>query len=500
MAAPGRSGEITAGILNDRARPHPENRAILERPRGDGLQGEAVERKNRRLVFLAVTCASFLANLFGSAVTVALPSVGNELGISRGDLSLTLMLFLLVGAVLMVPAGRLADLWGRRAVFLLGLGLFALFCVLGPMAGTRGALLAGALVGGTGIALSYGTSLAILVKFFPPGERGKIFGLHASISFLALTSGPYVGGLLTTLFGWRSIFWACLPLAAAGIVLASLALPRERQTDRGPGAVARFDGAGALLYASALALVLVGFSSLSRPAGPWSLAAGVLLVLGYVRYARRASDPVMPLALFSNRLFALSNLASMIHYASTYGTAFLLGVYLQDPALGGLSPAEAGRLLLVQPLVQAAVSPLAGALSDRVEARWLASGGLGVCSAALLVLGWLGPTVSRGSVAAILALLGLGYALFASPNNNAIMSSVDPSRSSLASGVLGTFRILGMAFSMATTTLVLSSFAGAGSGAEAFLGGFHTCFRLFSALAVAGAIASLARGQALSRA
>jgi MFS family permease len=379
------------------------------------------------------------------------------------------------------------------------MGLFGLFCLLGPMASTRATFLAGALVGGAGVALSYGTMMAILVDAYPAEQRGKVLGLSVSISFLALTSGPYFGGLLTTHFGWRGIFHACLPLAATGIVLGALTLPGDGRRDRS-GVLSRFDAAGTFLYVSAVTLALVGVSSLSRPAGRWLVAGGLLVFAVYALHQRRTAFPVMPLGIFSNRVFALSNLASMIHYGSTYGTAFLLGLYLQDPALGALTAEGAGRLLLVQPLVQAAVSPLAGALSDRVAPRWLASGGLGISAACLLALGSLPWDASRASIGAVLAVLGVGYSLFASPNNNAVMSSVEPARAGLASGILGTFRVLGMSLSMAATTLVLGAGARTGPGAAPFLEGFHLCFRLFAAMAVVGTFASLARGRAASRA
>lgn len=460
-----------------------------------------MERERQHAVFVAVTCASLLANFFGSAFTVALPSVATEFQLAKGDLSFFLMLFLLVSAVLMVPAGRLADLWGRKRVFLLGLGLFGLFCLLGPMARVREAFFAGAVVGGAGVALSFGTIMAILVETYPASERGKVFGLNLSVSFLALTSGPYFGGLLTTHLGWRSIFWACLALAAAGMGLGAVALPgRTQAAPERRGVAGRFDAIGAVLYASALALVLVGVSSLSRPAGRWELAGGLLVFAAYALHQGRIADALMPLGIFRDRVFALSNLAALIHYGSTYGTAFLLGLYLQDPGIGALSPEAAGRLLLVQPLLQAVVSPVAGALSDRVDPRWLASGGLGTCAVALFLFGSLPAGASLASIGLLLALLGLGYALFASPNNNAVMSSIDPARAGLASGVLGTFRVLGMSLSMATTTLVLGTLARPALGTAGFLEAFHTCFRIFAAMAVIGTLASLVRGRVPSRA
>jgi MFS family permease len=255
------------------------------------------------------------------------------------------------------------------------------------------------------------------------------------------------------------------------------------------GAGARFDGTGAALYAAALAACAVGLGLLPSPSGAVPLLAGVAGLAAFVRRELRTADPVLDMALFrDNRVFAYSNLAALVAYAATFAVSFLFSLYLQD--VRALGPRAAGAVLAVQPLVQAAVSPFAGRLSDRMDARAVASGGMGAIAAGLVLLALVGEDTPLVWVGGGLAVLGAGIGLFSSPNTHAVMASLDARDYGVGSAAVGTMRLLGQMSSMGLTGMILGLFSPRG-----FLAASRAALVLFGLLSVAGTLASLARGR-----
>jgi EmrB/QacA subfamily drug resistance transporter len=446
----------------------------------------SLPESSRRLVLIVTTLASFLTPFMGSSVTVALPMIGREFDLGPLGLSWIATSYLLAAAILLVPFGKLADARGRTRIFIGGMLVYtaaSLACTLSPSAG---ALMASRVAQGLGGAMVFGTSVAILTAAFPPEQRGRVLGINVAAVYLGLSLGPFLGGILTEQLGWRSVF--------AGNVLAGLVtslaaiwkLPRDARPPTG----ARFDWPGTILYSIALAATISGFSRLPGGVGLALLGAGLLGAAAFVRRERSAADPLLDLRLFSeNRVFAFSNLAALINYAATYAVAFLLSVYLQN--VRGLGAQAAGAVLVVQPIVQAAVSPFAGRLSDRVPVRVLASAGMAVIVAGLAALAFIGPEVPLAGVAAALAALGVGFGLFSSPNTSAVMGSVPRPRYGVASATLATVRMTGQAFSMGIAMLVFAV-VGPGRGSTS-LSALRVAFGVFAALSALGVFASLAR-------
>jgi len=448
---------------------------------------------DRRAALFAATLSSFLTPFMGAAVTVALPEIGRAFALDALLLGWIPTSYLLAAAVFLVPFGRVADIAGRKKVFVLGIGLFTAASLLCGMAVSGPMLIAARVLQGIGSAMIFGTGVAILTSVFPAGERGRVLGINTAAVYAGLSVGPTVGGVLTRALGWRSIFLVNVPLGLLVIVLVCLWLKGEWRSGRGG-----FDWPGSALYGASLIGLMVGFSKLPGWIGAALLGAGLLGLVAFGWWEAHSPQPVIDLRLFrSNRPFTFSSLAALINYSATSAVTFLVSLYLQY--VKALSPQQAGWVLVAQPIVMAALSPLAGRLSDRLEPRLVASIGMAVTAVGLALL----IPVEQGSplwtIVARLVILGCGFGLFSSPNMNAIMSSVDRSSYGVASAIAGTMRLVGQMLSMGIVMLLFGLFIGrveiTASVHPQFLMSARAAFGIFTALCVAGTFASLARGR-----
>ncbi|MDD1716440.1 MAG: MFS transporter, partial [Methanolinea sp.] len=352
------------------------------------------------------------------------------------------------------------------------------------------------LVQGLGSAMLFGTSLAIVSSVFPPGERGKALGITIAAVYLGLSMGPLLGGYMTAYLGWRSIFLVNVPLGALCILFTYWKLPLEWRTAEGE----KFDLRGSILWGSALVVLIFGLSLIPDRAGLLLAVAGTAGILLFASLELRLPHPVLDIRLFSNnRVFAFSNLAALINYSATYAVTFLLSLYLQITK--DFSPATAGLILVAQPVTMAFFAPLSGRLSDRVEPARVASLGMAFTAGGLFLLAMIGPGSSLTFLIVSLIVLGIGFGIFSSPNTNAILSSVDRTMYGVASGMVGTMRLLGQMFSMAVAMTLFSVFIGREEISDAnlpeFLLSMHAAFYLFFLLCVAGIFFSLVRGRSI---
>ncbi|MDD8025853.1 MAG: MFS transporter [Acidobacteriota bacterium] len=444
-------------------------------------------------VLLASVLAAFLAPFLASAMNIALPAIGREMGIGAVTLGWTATAYLLAAAVAQIPFGKIADGRGRKRIFLAGAVLSAASSALCASAGSAAALIAARALQGIGGAMIFSTCVALLTAAYPPSQRGRVLGINVAFTYGGLSLGPVLGGFLTQQLGWRSIFVVsgCLSLLLAFLAAR---LEDDRRKDEQPS----FDIFGAALLGATLVGLMLGLSQLPRASGFVLMAAAAAAAAGLLAWEKRAAAPLLDPALFRGRpVFVFSNLAALIHYSATSASGFLLSLYLQY--LKGLTPQQAGLILIAQPTVMALFSPLAGCLSDRVEPRILASGGMAVSAAGLFALSFLSVSTPMAAVAGILVVLGAGFALFSSPNTNAVMSSVQPRDYGMASALLGTMRQTGQALSMGAAMLLFVVFFGRTAIAPPVYGSFlaaaRTGFLLFGLLCVVGIFASLARGR-----
>ncbi len=442
---------------------------------------------------VAIT-ASFIGPFMSSAVNVALPSIGSEFGLSAVALGWINTAYLLAAASLLVPFGRLADIVGRKKIFVIGLFVLTVASVLNATAQSGTTVIVYRVFQGLGAAMVFATAMPILISVVPPEQRGKAIGLTIAAVYLGLSTGPFIGGLITGSLSWRFIFWLNLPLGAFMLTISMVLLRGDWAEAKG----SRFDWVGSLLLAVSLLVAMYGFSTL--PGGPAIvlLIVGLIGLAGFVTYEMRVESPVLNIDLFRyNVVFAFSILAALITYAATFAVAFMLSIYLQNAK--GFSPEIAGAVLVAQPILQAALSPYAGKLSDRIEPRTLASLGMATSVVALILMVFVGVDTSVVYVIFCLVVLGIGFGLFSSPNTNAVMSSVDRRYYGVAGAMLGMVRQVGMMFSMGIVMLIMALYLGKAEvtpeSVEAFVSSLHVAFVVFAVLCLGGVFASLARGK-----
>ena len=406
---------------------------------------------DRKAAFAACTAASFLTPLMASSVNLALPAISREFSMDALSLSWVATSFLLAAAMFLVPFGRLADIYGRKRIFVYGMILFTLFSFLCGFALSGSMLIALRALQGLGAAMIFATSMAILTSAYPAAERGKVLGFNVAAVYTGLSIGPFVGGMLTQFLGWRSIFYANAGIGLLVCILVLWKLKSEWAESQGE----RFDITGSLIYTISLTFLMIGFSKLPGITGAWAILAGVGGLVGFVAWERKTSKPLLDISLFAkNVVFGFSNLAALINYSATSAVTFLISLYLQY--IKGLDPQHAGFILVAQPLMMAIFSPLAGRLSDSVEPRIVASIGMGIICVMLALLAFVGSETSLALLTAYLLLLGFGFALFSSPNTNAVMSSVERRRYGVASATLGTMRLTGQMLSMGIVMLMFA--------------------------------------------
>ncbi len=408
-----------------------------------------------RSALIVATVTSFMGPFMLSSVNIALPAMEKDLQLNAVQLSWIATSYLLAMAVVLVPAGKLADIFGRKKLFAQGLFIYTAGSMVAVFANSFFVLIGARIIQGVGAALFVTTGMAILTSIFPPEKRGKVIGVYVAAVYIGLSVGPFVGGLLAQHLGWRSIFLIMLPMGIGSLYLTLHHLKGEWYGEPGQ----QFDIAGGLLYAVAILSVVYGVTRIPSGVGFGLVAAGGVFFYIFIRHQLKATFPVFEVQLFAtNKVFTFSSMAALLNYSATFAVTFLLSLYLQY--VQGLSPQAAGTLLMAQPLVMALLSPFAGRLSDKIEPRLLATAGMVVTVIGVSLLTMLTPQTPLSFIVADLILLGTGFALFSSPNMSAIMGAVEKRYYGLASGTVATMRLLGQMFSMALATVVLSLMVG----------------------------------------
>ncbi|MEM1573337.1 MAG: MFS transporter [Candidatus Methanomethylicaceae archaeon] len=439
----------------------------------------------RVIVIIITTLASFLSPFILSATNIALPKIGLEFSLDTTTLSWIQNSFLLATATILIPAGKLADSIGRRRVFLIGLITYAIGSLIASISTFSLMLILSRILQGIGGAMLASTSIAIITSVFHPNERGKFLGINAASVYMAIALGPFFGGILTEQFGWRSIFVINFIIAIFTIIL-TLNIKEEWK-----GKIEdKFDIFGSIIYGISLISIIWGMSSINILIS----TIGLIFLIIFVIWENRVVYPILEVKLFvKNRAFSFASFSALINYSATYALSFLLSLYLQ--IIGGLSSSMAGSILLFQPLVQAILSPLAGRLSDKYSPRKIASLGMGLNSMGLYLLSSLKSTIDITQVIALLIFMGVGFALFASPNTNAIMSSIERDFYGMASATLSMMRVIGQTMSITIATFIMSIFVGPKilnpEYIEYFINGFSFSLITFSIMCFFGTILSL---------
>jgi len=428
-----------------------------------------------------------------SSVNVALPAIQQEFGADAVALSWVATALLLAVAVLLIPLGKIGDIYGRKKIFALGLVVYTLASLAGTFSTSMMMLIAVRVFQGFGAAMFVTTGMAIVTSVFPPERRGHAIGFYVAAVYIGLSVGPFAGGILTQHLGWRSNFGVVVPFGAASIWVTLKYLKGEWADARGE----KLDIPGSLLYATSVFLLVYGASLLPRLPAVYLILAGALALIAFVRVELRTPQPVFDVRLFSgNKLFVYSCLAALINYAATFAVTFLVSLFLQY--IKGLPPQAAGTILVAQPVVMAFLSPLAGRLSDRIEPRLVSSTGMTLTVLGLLLFALVGTETTEYYIIATLLVLGFGFALFSSPNMNAIMGAVDKKFFGIASGMVAVMRVLGQMTSMAIAMVVFATFMGreqiTPNNYDLFLKSVRISFSIFAVLCTFGIFFSFSRG------
>ena len=443
---------------------------------------------------IVASLSYFITPFMVSSINVALPSIEKEFHIDAVVLSWVATVYLLAAAISLVPFGKLGDIHGRKKIFLIGIVLFTVSSLLSAFSPSAPILIFFRAFQGASSAMIFSTGMAIITSVFEPGERGRVLGINVAAVYIGLSCGPFFGGFLTQHFGWRSIFLFVIPFGLFIILLIFWKLKGEWAEAKGES----FDVVGALIYSVALIAIMYGISILPDTLSIWIILFGAVCLFAFVKWEIKVKSPVFEINLFkTNRVFAFSSLAALIHYSATFAVTFLLSLYLQY--IKGLTPQSAGAVLISQPVMMAIFSPFAGKISDTVEPRVIASFGMGLTAAALILLTFVTKDTTVMYIIISLLLLGIGFGIFSSPNMNAIMSSVEKRFYGIASGAVGTMRLLGQMFSMGIATLLFALIIGRAQITEAYYPAFIKCvkvaFIIFSVLCFIGIFFSLVRGK-----
>ena len=462
---------------------------------------ENFTKTSKRVALVVATFGSFMTPFDGSVVTLALPSIGRELGGDVVSLGWVATAYVLGLTICVIPFGRLADIRGRGRIYAFGVGLFTLASAFCGMAPSLNSLIATRVVQGVAAAMMAGNSIALLTSVFPANERGRILGINTGTVYVGLSVGPSLGGFLVEHLGWRSVFYVNVPIGAVVVLLALFKLQREKIDAKAE----RLDPIGIVTWGLALSLILLGLTLSESHVSAWSrtlLVSGLAALGLFIFYETRVASPLLDLRLFKNTAFAFSTLTALLNYSSVFGVSFILSLYLQ--LVPGFDAVQAGLIMLVQPIMMALFSPLGGRLSDRTEPRIVSSIGMSIVAASVFALSLLGAAALWWDIALRLMVLGIGYAFFSSPNTNATMSSVDRRQYGIAAAILSTLRFTGQAISLAIATSVLSANLGGitisgRSGAQipvdGFMNGMRVALTILAGISVAGVFTSLIRGR-----
>ena len=458
------------------------------------MDTESFDLRLARRILASVSVGYFLLPFMLAGVSAILPAMGADLHASAQDLGMITATYTLGMAVTQLAAGRMGDIWGRKRMFLCGMGLFIATGFILCTVTSLPLFILLRFVQGCGAALFNASGLALLAGVVPARLRGRYLGINAAAVYAGIACGPPISGCITGLLGWRWVFLLCALTAALDWLLMRCAVRQEWRVSRGEP----FDWAGCAVYVAGMAALTCGADRISAaPLSGWGLLALSVLLLGlFWRHEKHAAYPLLHVRLFyEHRAFTLSSLASFINYSAIFGAMFFFSLYLQITR--GFSVQEAGLLLTVQALVQVLTSVWAGGLADRRGPGVISACGIALCGTGILCAALLDMRSPIWSIVIIQAVMGLGVSLFAVPNTSIILSSVDKRYLGQASSVNGAVRTTGMLANMIIVTITLGVFLGnapAGpSNTREFLAAMRTDFIIFGLLNLLAVGCALAR-------
>jgi EmrB/QacA subfamily drug resistance transporter len=404
----------------------------------------------------AVTFGLFMIMLDNTVVNVALPSIQNDLGISQSGLEWVVNAYALTFGVLLLTGGKLADLLGRRLIFMIGLVIFTASSLACGLATGDVMLITARTVQGIGAALMNPATLSIITATFPPRQRGTAIGIWAGVSAMALAIGPLVGGILTQKIDWSWIFFINVPIGAVGILAAQLFIDESRDTSHQqrldlPGLVSSGIGLFALTYA----LISTNHHGWTSPIVLSMFAVAVVALTGFVLLEMHQRIPMLDLSLFRDATFAGANLVMLLTGVAMFGIFFFNSLFFQRVI--GWSAIQTGAIFLPMTVLIMFVAPAAGKFSDRIGSRWLMAGGMLLLTGSLLDFAQLDQGSNFWNALPALILGGFGMSLVMTPTTAAAMGSVAVEKAGVGSAVINSMRQVGGSLGIAVMGAVVAT-------------------------------------------
>ena len=443
--------------------------------------------ENRKWFTLgAVSFGLFMIMLDNTVVNVALPSIQRDLGADLSELQWIVTGYALTFAALMLVGGKVADAYGRRLIFVIGIVVFTIASLLCGLAGSGEMLIAARVLQGAGAALMNPATLSIIAATFPPRERGTAIGIWAGTSALALAIGPLAGGLITEHLDWNWIFFVNIPIGILGIVASYLFIDESRDETHErldlPGLATSSVGLFALTY-GLIEANTYGWGS-TRILGSFILA-GVSL-FAFVQLERRQRAPMLPLELFRNGTYTGANLVVLLVALAMFGVFFFVSLYMQN--ILGYSPVQTGAAFLPMTILIILVAPIAGKTSDRIGSRGLVTAGMILIAVQLLLFSRLSDDASYWDLFPAFIIGGIGMSLTMTPSAAAATRNVSVDKAGVGSAVLNSARQIGGTMGIALIGAIVAAEAGGERTPEAFMRGFQSALLVAAGIAVVGAI------------
>lgn len=449
------------------------------------------------LIIAATGLTSFLSTYLSASVNLASKTIGLEYGVNPSDLSLITSIYLLFSSICIIPFGKVSDMLGPKKTLLFGCGFFIVsnilvlvfaydFTLLLIFRGLQGIAAALLVVSNTPI-----ISMAIPTKY-----KTTALGILSGLVYFGTSAGNFIGGVLTELFGWRSVFVVAAVCGVVALAIIHFAVPDREKTEFQKKTI---DIQGIFFFAVTLTCLQFGSNKLDSLTGQILMVGFIVFMVLFIYRQFHSSNPIFDVKMFvSNSTFAMSNLAVFFNFFATFGSQYLLTLYLQCNR--GMSPIEAGKIMLFQPFMQLFVSPLAGFIADKTSRGLVSSTGMGFITVGLYMFAGLSADTSVIYIYIAVVLTGIGISLFSAPNTSIIMGSVPENKRGMAAASNSIMRSLGMQSSIILCGSMFLLTIGNVKGIppekyEAMLEATKLCYIIFIVSCIIGMIVSLKRNK-----
>lgn len=410
-------------------------------------------KSEKRAVLIASCLAIFINPMVGSMLNLALTAIGNDLQCSAHQLGWISSMFFIASVMALVPASRLSDIYGKKRIFKIGILICTLGLAMSSLSPNIYFLYATRCITGVGTAMVACNSVSMISDVYARHERGAALSVNTACVYVGASVGPTFGGIFTDLVGWRICFLIIIPL-----LLGALYFINKFKYNIKPSEGGSFDSKGSVVYAMGILIFMLGLISLPEIYAFVLIVLGVVVMVGFVIVEMRTKEPVMKVRMFGNTRFTRSLLALFFNYAASYSISFFLSLYFQS--IGAMTATQAGMVLMVQPVIQVLFTLMVGKIVDRLDYRILPTLGMAILSIGIAMMLALGEDVNLPYAVLCLAINGIGFGLFSSPNTTATMSYVEHHEYSAASALISTMRQIGMMFSMGIATCMIAIFMG----------------------------------------